>query len=276
MSAAADAEAVLRGLADAGDGPLDLGEGALALAATARPGADIAPYRAHLAELAGAVRKAARGARGLAGRVAALNRALFEEHGYAGDAATYDDLDNANLMAVIDRRKGLPVALGILYIHAARAQGWPAAGLAFPGHFLLRLEGGGQRAIVDPFHGGLSRNSADLRELLKATVGADAELSPALYAPVADRQVLLRLENNVVSRLVRAGRLDEAVRALDAMLLFAPDEARLLYERGACHARLGNLGAAIESLDAFVARAPSEGARREAAALAQSLRRRLN
>jgi regulator of sirC expression with transglutaminase-like and TPR domain len=276
MTAALDARAVLRRLASDAERPLDLAEGALALAALARPGVELAPYRAHLAALARAVERAVAGARGLAGHIAALNGVLFDEQRYAGDEATYDDLDNADLIRVIDRRKGLPVALGILYIHAARAQGWAIAGLAFPGHFLLRLEDSGARAIVDPFHGGRSCSPADLRHLLKLTAGADAELAPDLYASVSDRQVLLRLENNVVSRQIRAGRLDEAVRTLDAMLLFAPDEWRLLFERGTCQARLGNLGAAIASLDAFLERAPAGGARAEAAALLQTLRRRLN
>ncbi len=280
MTAAVEAEAVLRRLAAGAEGPLDLAEGALAFAAWARPRAALAPYRKHLAALAGAVAEAEAEARagsgGLAGRVAALNRVLFEDQGYEGDEATYDDLDNADLMRVIDRRKGLPVALGILYIHVARAQGWPVTGLSFPGHFLLRLEDGGERAIVDPFHGGRTLGPAGLRELLKLGAGAGAELTPAHYAPVADRDVLLRLENNVSSRQIRAGRYEDAVRTLDAMLIFAPDETRLLYERGACQAQLGNLGAAIASLDAFLERAPAGGARNQAAALLQSLRRRLN
>ena len=31
---------------------------------------------------------------------------LFERHGYRGDSKTYDDMQNANLTRVIDRRKG--------------------------------------------------------------------------------------------------------------------------------------------------------------------------
>ncbi len=38
----------------------------------------------------------------------------FAEHRYHGDTLTCHDLQNANPMRVIDRRKGLPVALGIL------------------------------------------------------------------------------------------------------------------------------------------------------------------
>src|SRR5258708_21643212 len=41
-------------------------------------------------------------------------------------------------------------SLGVLYLHAARAQGWDAFGLNFPGHFLVRVSEGAERAIVDP------------------------------------------------------------------------------------------------------------------------------
>ena len=57
-------------------------------------------------------------------------------------------------MAVIDRRRGLPVALGILYLHAARAGGLEACGLNTPSHFLLRISLKGQHALIDPFNGG--------------------------------------------------------------------------------------------------------------------------
>jgi len=267
-----EATATLKALGGAADEELDLVEGALALAAVTRPAIALAPYRAHLAQLAGDVAPA----RGLAERIAALNAALFERNGYEGDAATYDDLDNANLIRVIDRRRGLPVALGILYLHAARAQGWHAEGLNFPGHFLLRLEDGRERAIVDPFHGGMTRSTSDLRDLLKASAGADAELNPRLYEAVSNRQVLLRLQNNVVTRLAKAEKYADAVASLDAMILIAPRATRLWFERGAYQAKLGNLAAAIGSLEEFISRSDSPGAKSEAAALLATLKRRLN
>jgi len=262
----------LKSLGATTDEDIDLAEGALALAAVARPSVSLAPYREHLSALAGGVEAA----RSVADRVAALNDVLFTRHGYEGDAANYDDLDNANMIRVIDRRKGLPVALGILYLHTARAQGWRAEGLNFPGHFLLRLDDGRERVIVDPFHGGSMRSTSDLRGLLKASAGADAELNPRLYEPVTNRQVLLRLQNNVTTRLADAGNYEQAVASLDAMILLAPQAVRLWFERGAYLAKLGNLGAAIASLEAFIARAPSPGARSEAATLLATLKRRLN
>ena len=87
-------------------------------------------------------------------QINALKSVLVSEYGYSGDTVSYDSLQNANLIQVIDRRKGLPITLGIIYIHAARAQGWDIDGLNFPGHFLLRIEDGVKRTIFDPFNGG--------------------------------------------------------------------------------------------------------------------------
>src|SRR5438874_13159959 len=184
---------------------LPIGEAALALASFERPRVGLARYRQHLATLARDVGRHAGARADLAGRTEALNEIILLKHGYSGDELTYDDLQNANLMRVVDRRKGLPVALGILYLHAARAQGWDSVGLAFPGHFLIRLADGPERVILDPFHGGRVCDAAGLRELLKAMAGQEVELSPEHYAPVADRDVLLRLQNNRKSPLLQAG-----------------------------------------------------------------------
>ncbi|HET7594336.1 MAG TPA: transglutaminase-like domain-containing protein, partial [Stellaceae bacterium] len=187
------AEAFLREIGGMADGPLPLAPAALALAALERPRVDLARYHHHLAALAQEVGAEAGDSSDIERRVAALNTVIIERYGYQGDTLTYEDLQNANLMRVIDRRKGLPVALGILYLHAARTQGWDMAGLAFPGHFLVRLQDAGARLILDPFHGGKSRSAVELRDLLKAITGNDVELTPAHYAPVSDREVLLRL-----------------------------------------------------------------------------------
>jgi regulator of sirC expression with transglutaminase-like and TPR domain len=196
--------------------------------------------------------------------------------GYAGDTLTYEDPQNANLMRVIDRRKGLPVALGILYLHAARAQGWDAAGLSFPGHFLVRLERGPVRVIVDPFNGGREMAAEDMRGVLKTVAGAEAELRPEHYAPAGSRDVLVRLLSNIK---LRAAQTDDAARALeiiDRILLIAPGQTALLREAGLFHARLGNLKSAQEALAAFIGRSGDAAMRAEAEKLLQQLRTRLN
>src|SRR5579862_1792093 len=263
---------------------LPIGEAALALASYERPRVGLLRYRQHLAAIARDVGRH-RGAQGdprgghpgdLAGRVQALNEIILLKYGYSGDELTYDDLQNANLMRVVDRRKGLPVALGILYLHAARAQGWDSVGLGFPGHFLVRLTEGAERLIVDPFHGGRVCDAVTLRELLKAMAGQEVELMPEHYAPVADRDVLLRLQNNLKSRLLQAGRHERALRTVETMLLLAPDVAELWQEAGLLHARLGNMRAGINALEEFIIRAPEGTARHQAAAILQQIKSKLN
>jgi regulator of sirC expression with transglutaminase-like and TPR domain len=269
-------EDILRALAAVSDESFDLAGGALALAALGNPDATLEPYRMHLAELAADVGRAVRDATSVAGRIEALATAIHLARGYAGDSETYDDLRNANLMQVIDRRKGLPVALGILYLHAARAQRWEAHGLSFPGHFLIRLDHGAEQAIVDPFNGGRRLAAAELRELMKQNAGSGAELLPEHYVPVADREVLLRLQNNVKSRHLKAGRLEEALASVEGMLLFAPNAVQLWRESGILNARIGRLAAAVAALEQYADRAPAGDAKDEAARLIAGIRRRLN
>lgn len=274
----------LREIAASASPILPIGEAALALASFERPRVGLARYRQHLATIARDVGRH-RGAKAdpkgdskgdLAARAEALNEIILLKYGYSGDELTYDDLQNANLMRVVDRRKGLPVALGILYLHAARAQGWDSVGLGFPGHFLIRLTEGAARLILDPFHGGQVCDAASLRELLKAMAGQEVELAPEHYAPVADRDVLLRLQNNLKSRLLQTGRHERALRVVETMLMLAPDLAELWHEAGLLHARLGNMRAGVNALEQFVVRAPEGNARHQAAAILQQLKSKLN
>lgn len=255
---------------------LPIAEAALALASFDRPRVALARYSRHLDALAYDVGRRAAGAADLAARANALNEMILLKHGYSGDELTYDDLQNANLMRVIDRRRGLPVALGILYLGTARAQGWEAVGLGFPGHFLIRLSQGGERLILDPFHGGRVLDAAALRELLKAIAGHEVELLPDHYAPVGDREVLLRLQNNLKSRLLQAQRNEDAARVIETMRMLAPDLPDLAREAGLIHAQLGNMRAAMRAIEEFIALAPDGPARHQAAVVLQQLKAKLN
>ncbi len=267
----------LRQVGSLADAEIDLAGTALALAALERPEVSLDRYHDHLARLTDAVaEQAARSPEDVEARVAALRAVLAEHYGYAGDALTYDDLQNANLMRVIDRRKGLPVALGILYIGAARGLGWDIHGLNFPGHFLIRLNQAGERAILDPFNGGQTRTVMELRDLLKAGAGLDAELTPGHYATVGNRDILLRLQNNLKLRFLKSDRVDKAVEVLNGMLLFAPNEAGLWREAGLFQAHLGNLGAAVTALEHFMTLATNETLRHQTALLLQQLKTKLN
>lgn len=274
LTARGEAEVALAALATQPDESIEVAEAALLLSVLGGRAVDLVPYRRHLSDVAAKVGDA--GAASLGDRVEALNEVILGAFGYHGDTQTYDDLDNADLARVIDRRKGLPVALGILYLHAAKAQGWSAAGLGFPGHFLIRIDHDGAAAVVDPFHDGRVLDAAGLRALLKATSGIEAELDPAHWHPVTNRDVLVRLQSNIKVRCAQLGDDARALQAVEAMLLFAPDMPHLWRDAGDFNVKLGNLSAAVRSLETYVARSGTGPAREEAERLLSRIRRRLN
>jgi regulator of sirC expression with transglutaminase-like and TPR domain len=252
------------------DAEIDLAGTALALAVLDHPHVDPDSYRGHLAALAADV-----GRRSVA-QADALRDVLAGQYGYRGDRESYDDLDNANLVRVIDRRRGLPVALSILWLHAARAQGWRADGLNFPAHFLIRVDAGGGAVVLDPFNGGATLDAADLRALRKRFGGGDAELTPEDCAPVGNRAILLRLQNNIKLRLLQAERREEALAVLERMALIAPDQPGIWHECARLHRDLGNLRAAIACLERTRALAGDEASRQAVALELKGLRIRLN
>ncbi len=268
--------AVLRSAGRAADDDLDVAAVALALAALDYPERAIAPYAAHLAEIGDAAGAQCANPALIDARAHALAEVISRQLAYSGDQETYNNMDNANLMQVIDRRKGLPVALGLLYIIAARAQGWACAGLNFPGHFLIRLELGGGRRILDPFNGGAVLEIPQLRSLLKGMAGEGAELRPEYYQPVSNRDVLLRLLNNIKGRALQSSDFERSAEILHRMRLIAPAAAHLSYEHGMVFARLGNVPEAMAAMRACLDQAEDSKLRLGAEQALQQLRLKLN
>lgn len=253
---------------------IPLAETALLLGALDHPEAELSGYRDHLDDLAcGIVGDAISDA---ATRATLLADLMATHYSYDGDNHSYDDMRNANLIDVIDRRVGLPVALAVLYLHAARGAGWAAWGLDFPGHFLIRVDGEKDRAIVDPFNGGEAMSTPDLRRLLKSMAGEDAEIESHHFEAMSDRAILLRLLNNIRGRALAGQDVDRGIEIMDRMVLIAPRNAGLRFESGAIAAQAGRLRAAVEAFEACLTLNSSEEIRINAEAALEQLRGRLN
>ncbi len=265
----------IRELGQAGEGPHDIARAALMLSALDHAGRPLEPYLEHLAEIAQNARAEARLVTAAEGGARSLATLLVGRYGYDGDRISDDDPNNADFMSVIDRRRGLPVALGILYIHAARAAGFEAAGVNTPGHFLLRITLRGTEALIDPFNGGAALD----RERLGGPprMGAPQPDDPRLAEPANDIDVLLRLENNLKLRVLQAGERIRALEIAKRMVLIAPRRAETWVDLARLNEGSGALGAAQKAYEACLTLAPQGAALHNEAALAlHALKRRLN
>lgn len=266
-------------LTDVGNGDdadIDLADTALLLATLDHPDVDLHPYRKFLSTLSDEARETVKSGDTVVRQAAALKSLLHNSFGFGGDRETYDDTANANLMDVIDRRKGLPVALGILYIHAARAAGSRIEGLNFPSHFMVRISGRGQRLIIDPFNDGEVVAPETMRGRLKELHGADAELRSDHYSALNNRDILIRLQNNIKLRAIAGGDVARAVSVLQALILVAPERPEMWWETAVLLSRLGNVKQAIATLEQGLQYGHGDGSVNQLQDLLYKLRSQVN
>ncbi|MBT5923039.1 MAG: tetratricopeptide repeat protein [Cellvibrionales bacterium] len=209
-------------------------------------------------------------------KLRSIQAVIYDQYNYHGNYDHYEELENADLCSVIERRKGMPIPLGIICMHVAKAQGWNIVGIGLPGHFICRLEANGERIIFDPFHNASIVNAVDLRRLLKLALGSEAELKPEHYQAISNRKTLLRLQNNIKQRQVDKHNFLDAIITLDTMRKIAPDEAELLLDAGQLYAQAKQPRAAINALSRYLDRSPSQYGRTKASVLIQQMKRQLD
>ncbi|WP_411287761.1 transglutaminase family protein [Phenylobacterium sp.] len=267
-----DAETLLLAAGSAADGDFPLLDAAIACAIHEDPSRD--PQAARDLGAVGVERLSHR----LKGESAeeALAEAMAGDLRLGGDLLSYEDPCNADILAVTERRKGLAVALGIFYLHAARKCGLTVQGVDFPGHFLLRIETDEGPLALDPFSEGRVVLPSELtRRALHAGLTPNvADRLDRLMAPVSDRAVLVRLQNTIYARASNGRDYARAERAALRRALLDPSDHRPWLDVAAAREGQGALAGALEAL----ARATTldGGAALSARAARERVRLRLN
>src|SRR3954467_15284388 len=137
-------------LAASADATLDLL--ALALAAAFRP-VDAARALATLDGLGEEVADVLRSAGTREAEALVLSAVLGTRHGFRGDSEQYDRPENSMLDRVLERRRGLPILLSIVYVEVAGRADVRVAGVGLPGHYVVSHFGGVEPLLLDPFSG---------------------------------------------------------------------------------------------------------------------------
>lgn len=237
----------LAGIGCQDDADIRVDEAALHLAAADRPKADLRPDIAWLdslaARLPGGVETAQQ-------RAAALVALLSEGEGFTGATDDYDAPRNADLISVLARRRGLPIALAILFVGIARRAGWNGRVLALPGHVLAAIEGETSVTLIDAFSGGRIVEPAELPSLA-TTLARGQPLRSGDAALLTNRETLVRLVMNQASRARQAGDIPRALTLYRRLTLVAPGMPALWWEQARLEQLSGDLAGARRSLAAM-------------------------
>lgn len=206
----------------------------------------------------------------------AIAETMAGDLGLSGDLFTIEDPENADVIAVASRRKGLAVTIALFYLHAARKCGLTLQGVDFPGHFLLRIETDEGPLALDPFSEGRVVLPSELtRRALHAGLTPNvADRLDRLMAPVSDRAVLLRLQNIMYANASAYGDFARAERAALRRALLDPTDHRPWLDVAAAREGQGALAGALVALQR--ATALDGGAALAARAQRERVRLRLN
>ena len=232
------------------DEALDLVEAALIIAQQEYPHLNIASYMKRLDELADAVRARVTLDATPEHIVATMNHYLFKEQGFAGNSEDYHDPRNSFLNEVLDRKLGIPISLSIVYMEVGRRLDLRLEGIAFPGHFLVKLPLKRGNVILDPYLGGISLSEEDLHERLKRVYGeahTEMSLNPLLDS-ANKKEILARVLRNLKTSYLRTDEFDKALSVVERVLSIVPDSAEDLRDRGLIYQRLECVHAALEDL----------------------------
>ncbi|MDN3921936.1 SirB1 family protein [Roseateles violae] len=206
-------------------------------------------------------------------KLRALTRYFHEELGFAGNVNNYYDCANSYVHQVLATRRGIPISLAVIFLELAAQLGLRAQGIAFPGHFLVKLRVGAGEVVLDPFSGrSLSRASLDeFLQVYRQSSGLpdDAELPIELFLQAAPpRQILARMLRNLKEIHRAAEDWPRLLAVQQRLVLLLPQDAAERRDRGLVLEALGHWPAAADDLAHYL---QEQGAAADAAALRQRL-----
>lgn len=242
------------------DEDVSLAEGALWIAASEYPGLAVDDYLARLDEMANKLRSRLRADVATAEKLLALNHFLFSELGFSGNTDNYYDPRNSFLNEVLERRLGIPITLGVVYIEIGRRIGLGLYGVSFPGHFLVKCALRDGMVVLDPYSGGVSLGVDELQQRLRAA-GSGADVDEAilshLLSAASNKEVLARMLRNLKGVY---GQQDDWLRALSAserLIALTPDDAAEEYrDRGGIYLKLECFRAALGDFNTYLKQCP--------------------
>jgi regulator of sirC expression with transglutaminase-like and TPR domain len=193
---------------------IDLERGLWLISRLENPGLDVRPYLLALDAMAAEVTRRIESRPPTLERALVLASYLGQELGFHGDAADYHHPDNIYLHRAIERRRGMPLTLGAIYLCIARRTGIEASLVPLPGHVMLRVRAAGKHALLDVFRGGEQKTE---RDVLKYLADHKLPFNPSWLRDADDAAMLQRQVNNLRASYQRRGLWRE-VHGLEQVL----------------------------------------------------------
>ena len=156
------------------------------------------------------------------------------------------------------QRRGIPISLAVLWMELAQGLGLHARGIAFPGHFMVKVLLPKGQVVMDTISGkSLSREElAERLEPYKRRNGLvdDYDVPLGLYLQAATpRDIIARMLRNLKEVHRTQQDWQRLIAVLDRLIVLLPEAWGERRDRGLAHAERGNTAEAVADLEAYLA-----------------------
>ncbi len=193
-------------------------------------------------------------------RLDGLIRLFYREWGFEGDEQQYFSSDNIYLDKVLDRKRGIPVSLGAIFLYLANHLDLPVSSVGFPTQFILKVTWyQGEVQYINPFDGEFL-SMRTLRGWLKGAKGPFAQIGDADLANATNSDIIKRWLTVMKSALLREEQYTDALRCSDLALKMQPDDPHEIRDRGYIYQKLDCSHAAASDYSYFIEQCPEDPA----------------
>jgi len=248
------------------DDDLPLLEAAASIAQDEEPALDVAQVLEDVDRLLRRVRKRLGAQTDDLTRLAVLTQVFYKDLGFGLNANDYYAPENSYLQEVLRTRRGIPISLAVIWLELAQGLGLHAQGIAFPGHFLVKIALEAGLVVMDPVNGQslgldtLAERLAPYRDEADRAAGADldeGETPLGLYLQACPpRDLLARMLRNLKEIFRSQEDWPRMLAVMDRLVVLLPDDLHERRDRGLVHAELGHAGLALSDLQAYLEAEP--------------------
>lgn len=198
------------------NGDIDLEEGAFTLARFAYPHLDVGAYKTRLGHMAFELAPQVAPDDHPIRVIRVLNHYLFETQKFR--APLRYDPDDTFLNRVLDRKRGWPITLSVIYLILGQRIDLPLTGVAMPKHYIVKYNApSGQEIFIDPYNHGQVLTPNECADMV------GTKLTDDLLPEATNRFTLFRMMNNLKHTYLSTGdskdanRIDGLIQILQAV-----------------------------------------------------------
>ena len=243
------------------DDEFPLLEAAISLAQDEYPEFDIQKVLGEVDQLLARVKKRLPADASALQKLRVLNQFFFNDLHFGGNVNNYYDPDNSYLNIVLQTRRGIPISLAVLWLELAGGLGLDVRGVAFPGHFMVKVNLPKGQVVIDPLTGqSLSReNLLERLEPYRQQGGKrqdDFEMPIGLYLQsTSPRDIIGRMLRNLKEIHKSQEDWQRLITVEDRLIVLQPDAWPEYRDRGLAWAVQGQADRAVPDLEKYLERA---------------------